>query len=208
MDQYLFFAVAGSVLVVLRYGTYLYTVYQGQTKPHAFTWLLLGSVSSIGAWAQFELNGGPSAWVLGLMAATCLLIALLAFFVGYRDYKKSDWAALIICFMAIPLWKATDNPVLALVIVVFIDFLSYWPTIRKSFNRPQTEPPISAFISGIRYLMVMLAVPDPTWENIVYPLYLMLIDWAFAVYIVIRRYQMGYPLHEYVQKKEQPQRVD
>lgn len=122
MDQYLFFAVAGSVLVMLRYGTYLYTVYQGQTKPHAFTWLLLGSVSSIGAWAQFELNGGPSAWVLGLMAATCLLIALLAFFVGYRDYKKSDWAALIICFMAIPLWKATDNPVLALVIVVFIDF--------------------------------------------------------------------------------------
>lgn len=201
IDRYVIFAAAAILLAALRYGTYLLTIYQGKTKPHAFTWLLLGSVTCVGTYAQFELNGGASTWALGFVAFTCLFIAVLAFFVGEKEYKKSDWVALIICFLAIPLWKMTGNPMLAVSIIVLIDILSYWPTIRKSFNKPHTEPPISAFISGMRYLLIILAVPDITWGNIVYPLYLMLVDWGFAVYIVIRRAQLGYPLHEYVQVK-------
>lgn len=198
---YSFFALASIALAAIRYGTYLYTIYDGKTKPHAFTWLLLGSVTSVGTYAQFKLDGGPSTWAMGFVAVTCLFIAVLAFFIGEKDYKKSDWAALIVCFLAIPLWKMTDNPVWALTIIVVIDILSYWPTIRKSYNKPQTEPPISAFISGFRYFLMLLAIPDPAWGNMVYPLYLMLVDWGFAAYIVIRRFQMGFPLHEYARER-------
>ena len=201
MDQHSFFALAAITLAALRYGTYLYTIYQGKTKPHAFTWLLLGSVTTVGTIAQFGLGGGPSAWALAFVAFTCLFIAFLALFVGERDYKTSDWAALIVCFMAIPLWKITENPMVAVILVVAIDILSYWPMIRKSFNKPQTEPPISAFISGMRYFLILFAVPEPTWESLVYPLYLMLVDWGFAGYIVIRRAQLGYPLHEYSKRQ-------
>ncbi len=130
----------------------------------------------------------------------CLFVAFLAFFIGEKDYKKSDWAALIICSLSIPLWKFTDNPMLALAIIVTIDILSYWPTMRKSFNKPHTEPPISAVISCVRYLFMILAVPEPAWGNIVYPLYLMLVDMGFAAFLIIRRAQLGYPLHEYVRE--------
>lgn len=201
IDQYALFAAAAIALAAIRYGTYLYTIYQGKTKPHAFTWLLLGCVTSVGTYAQFSLEGGPSAWALGFVAFTCLFVAVLAFFIGEKDYKKSDWVALIICLLAIPLWKLTENAMAALTIIVIIDILSYWPTIRKSFNKPQTEPPISAFISGIRYLFIILAIPELSWDNIVYPLYLMLVDWGFALYIIIRRAQLGYPLHEYAKDK-------
>jgi len=201
MDQYTLFAIAAVALAIARYGTYLYTIYKGETKPHAFTWLLLGCVTSVGAYASFGANAGPSAYAIAFVGATCLFIAILAFFIGERDYTKSDWAALIICFLAIPLWKITETPALALIIIVIIDFLSYWPTIRKSFYRPNTEPPISACISGLRYVLILLAIPEPTWDNMIYPFYLLMADWGFAVYIVIRRYQMGYPLHEYAKSK-------
>ena len=200
-DQYTAFASLAVALAALRYATYLYTIYQGKTKPHAFTWLLLGCVTGVGAYAQFALQAGPSAWALGFVALACLCIAGLAFFIGEKKYKRSDWAALIICFLAIPVWKLTDNPVSALVIVVTIDFLAYWPTIRKSYYKPQTEPPISAFISGLRYLLILLAIPEPNWGNTAYPIYLMLGDLGFGVYIVIRRAQLGYPLHEYAKPK-------
>lgn len=142
MDQYTLFAIAAVVLATMRYGTYFYTIYKGQTKPHAFTWLLLGCVASVGAYASFGANAGPSAWAIAFVGLTCLLIAGFAFFIGERDYTKSDWAALIVCFLAIPIWKITDTPAIALVIVVIIDF---WPIGQQSENL------ITSLIQSLQY---------------------------------------------------------
>jgi len=128
-------------------------------------------------------------------------ICALAFFVGEKDYAKSDWAALIVCLLAIPIWSATENPVIAIFIVMSIDSLTYWPTIRKSFNKPDTEPPISCFFAGMRYFLILFSVPDPSWQSLLYPMFLMISDWGFAVYIIVRRVQLGFPLHEYAKAK-------
>ena len=125
MDQYVFFAVAAVALAVFRYGTYFYTIFKGETKPHAFSWLLWGVVVGVGALAQFALDGGPAAWALAFVSTTCLMIAVLAYFIGEKDYTRSDWVALIACFVAIPVWKITQNPMAALFIIVTIDILSY-----------------------------------------------------------------------------------
>lgn len=201
MDQHLFFAILATLLSASRYGTYFYTIYKKETKPHAFSWLLWGTVTGVGTLAQFDLNAGPAAWALAFVSITCLGVAVLSFFIGERDYTKSDWAALFLSLMAIPVWKATDNPMTALLIVMSIDCMTYWPTIRKSFHKPQTEPPISYGFAGMRYFLMLFAVTNPNWENIIYPLFLMLTDWGFGIYIVVRRYQLGYPLHEYAKGK-------
>ena len=197
MDQYLFFAIAAVVLASVRYGIYFNTIYQGKTKPHAFTWMLWGVVTTIATFAQFSLGGGPSAWVLAFVSSTCFIVGFYALFYGARDYRKSDWVALVICILAIPVWQITKNPLAAMAIVMFIDLLTYWPTARKSFNAPQTEPPISYGFAGARYFLLLFAVSDPTWQTLMYPFFLMMTDWGFALYILIRRYQLGYPLHEY-----------
>lgn len=197
LDQYMLFAIAAIVLAMARYGTYFFTIYQGKTKPHAFSWLLWGAVTGVATLAQFSVGGGPSSWALAFVAATCLFVAGLAFFIGDRDYKKSDWVALVTCILAIPLWQATDNVLVALIIVMAIDGFSYYPTLRKSYTKPESEPPISYGLAGLRYFLLLFAVPDPTWESLMYPFYLMVLDWGAALFIVIRRAQLGYPLHEY-----------
>jgi hypothetical protein len=197
MTQYKLFAIISITLATIRYGTYLYTIYQGRTKPHAFSWLLWGTVTGIGTLAQFALNAGPSAWAMAFVSGTCLFIAALAFFIGERNYTKSDWIALITALLAIPIWQITQEPVTALFITIIIDILSYWPTIRKSHTNPQTEPPISVSLAGLRYFLMLLAIPEPTWQNCIYPATLMFVDWGFALYLVIRSTQLGHPLHEY-----------
>lgn len=200
MDQYTLFAIAAVTVAALRYGTYFYTIYQGKTKPHAFSWLLWGTVTGIGTFAQFELGAGPSAWALAFVSVVCLFIAGLSFFIGTRDYTRSDWFALIAALLAIPVWKYTENPVAAIALIVSIDLMTYWPTIRKSYHHPETEPPISCFFAGLRYFLMLFAVPEPTWQSLMYPFFLMASDWGFALYIVIRRAQLGLPLHEYARK--------
>jgi hypothetical protein len=181
------FAVLAVIAGMVRYGTYLWSVYKKETRPHAFSWFIWGLVTGIGAAAQFKLGAGLSAWVLVFVAATCLLISVLAVFVGHKDITRSDWAALIGSFIAIAVWKITANPVAAIACIIAIDFLSYWPTIRKSWNNPQGEPPLSYFWAGLRYFFAMLAVPEFKFITMLYPFWLMATDWGFLVYIVWRR---------------------
>ena len=192
-----FFAILAVIAASIRYGIYFYTIFKGDTKPHAFSWFLWGTASGIGTLAQFALHGGPSVYALGFVAITCYIVALIGFFIGEKDYTRSDWIALLTCFVAIFAWQQTNNPILAVILILLIDALTYFPTIRKSFHKPQSEPPISYGFAGLRYFLMLFAVPDPAWQTLMYPFFLMTIDWGFAVYIIIRRAQLGHPLHEY-----------
>jgi hypothetical protein len=181
------FAALAVIVALARYGTYLWSIYRMETRPHAFSWFIWGLVTSIGAAAQFDLDAGLSAWVLTFVAVTCFLISVLAVFVGHRDITRSDWAALIGSFIAIAVWAVTSNPVGAIASLIAIDFLSYWPTIRKSWADPWGEPPISYFWAGLRYFFAMLAVPEFLFVTMLYPFWLMATDWGFLVYLVWRR---------------------
>ena len=58
---------------------------------------------------------------VGYLLAYCCVI----FFIGVRDYARSDWIALIACIIAIPVWKLTQSPLIAIFIIVAIDALTY-----------------------------------------------------------------------------------
>ena len=187
LSREVIFAALAVIVALARYGTYLWSIYRRETRPHAFSWFIWGLVTSIGAAAQFELDAGLSAWVLTFVAVTCFLISVLAAFIGHRDITRSDWAALIGSFIAIAVWTVTANPIAAIASLIAIDFLSYWPTIRKSWADPWGEPPISYFWAGLRYFFAMLAVPEFVFVTMLYPFWLMATDWGFLVYLVWRR---------------------
>ena len=187
VDRFVLFAFLAIAVSVIRYGTYLWSIYKKETKPHVFSWFNWGLVTGIGAYAQFQLDGGPSAWVLTVVASTCLFIAFVALFVGEKKITRSDWVAFIGALLAVPVWLLTDNPLFALFVVIVIDILSYYPTIRKSWNDPWGEPPVSYFWAGLRYFLALFAVPDPQFSTLLYPLFLMASDWGVALFLIVRR---------------------
>lgn len=190
-----FFAGLAILVSVVRYGTYLWSIYTRDTRPHIFSWFNWGIVTGIGAYAQFALNGGPSAWVLAVVSSTCLFIAFIAVFVGEKNITRSDWFAFIGALFAIPVWLVTEDPVMAIVVIIIIDVLTYYPTIRKSWDDPWGEPPQSYFWAGLRYFLALFAVTDPSWQTLVYPFFLMASDWGVAIYILIRRRRLGTCAH-------------
>ncbi|MGE3771256.1 MAG: hypothetical protein AB7G06_09950 [Bdellovibrionales bacterium] len=181
------FAGLAIVVAAVRYITYLWSIYQRKTRPHAFSWFLWGLVTGIGAAAQAQLNGGPSVWVLTVVAATCLFISVVAVFVGEKNITRSDKITFGGALAAIVVWQLTSSPILALVCVILVDCLSYWPTIRKSWNDPWGEPPGSYFWAGLRYFLALFAVPDAKISTLLYPAFLMASDWGCMIYFIWRR---------------------
>lgn len=50
---------------------------------------------------------------------------------------------------------------------------------------------MSYFWAGLRYFLVLFAVPNPGFDTLLYPAFLMLSDWGFGLYIVWRRWALS-----------------
>ena len=187
MSHEIFFVIISTIASLIRYGTYGLSIYRKETRPHVFSWFNWGVVVAIGAYAQFQLKGGASVWGLVFVAVTCFAISFWAIFVGEKNITRSDWASFGSALIVLILWQLTDNPLIAIVLLMVFDIFSYWPTIRKSWDNPWSEPPESYFWAGLRYFFLLFAVPHPTISTLLYPFWLMAVDWAFMFYVFERR---------------------
>lgn len=186
--QHLFASLA-ITLAIIRYGYYIFTIYEGKTKPHAFSWFNWGLIIGFGAYSQCLSDfQGPSGLVFALTSFICLFIAALSLFYGERNITRKDWVVFLSVLALIPVWKTTQDPLLSLSLLIMIDGASYIPTIRKSWHDPYSEPPTAFILGGIRYFFTIFAVTTTTTASIIYPSSLMLFDLSFAAYLYWRRY--------------------
>lgn len=187
LDRAVICAVLGCLVGVVRYATYIRSILKGETNPHVFSWLNWCVMIGIGAFAQYRLGGGPSVAVLVMVCVVCAFITLLSLKYGEKNITRSDRIAFIGALLAIPVWLATHNAFYAVLIVIFIDCLTWYPTVRKTWVRPHSEPPGSYFWAGLRYFFALLAVPEFTPEKLSYPFFLMICEWVFMIYVFQRR---------------------
>ena len=180
-------AALGCLVGLIRYTTYIRSILRGDTHPHVFSWLNWCIMIGIGAWAQYKLGGGPSVAVLVMVCVVCAFITLMSLRYGEKNITRTDWIAFIGALLAVPVWQATHNPFYAVLVVIFIDCLTWYPTVRKTWVRPYSEPPGSYFWAGLRYFFAMFAVPEFTVEKLVYPFFLMICEWIFMIYVFKRR---------------------
>jgi hypothetical protein len=95
---------ASLLIAVASYVPYVRSIFVANTKPHAFTWLVWGTVMAIAFFAQLSDMAGAGSWATGLSAAFCLGIGVLALFRGEKHITRGDWIAFLATFLAIPLW--------------------------------------------------------------------------------------------------------
>lgn len=167
-------------------GTYFVSIFQGKTRPHAFSWLIWGTISSIGFAAQFAEGAGAGSWARAFGAATCFLLIFVSLFKGERHITRSDCVTLAVALTAIPLWILTETPVWSVILVCAIDTVGYIPTIRKSWLKPREESAISYGFSCCGALFSLLAVEHYTLSTWLYPAVLVGTNGAMAGFLILR----------------------
>ena len=107
-----FLGLAAVAIGLVGYFPYLWGMYRGEVRPHAFTWLLWGILTGIAYAAQVSDHAGAGSWATGATALICLGIAGAA----WRQSRLSnvapvDWYFFLAALAAIPLWLVTRAPV-------------------------------------------------------------------------------------------------
>jgi hypothetical protein len=177
-------------LAIFGYIPYVLSIRAGETKPHCFSWFIWGVLTAIAYAAQTESGAGPGSWATGLTVLVCLLVTALSAVYGEKRITRSDWLTFLAALTAIPIWYATSNPFYAILLVTLIDALGFWPTFRKSWHKPFEEHPLTYTLSAIKFLLSLLAISNFTWTTALYPASLVLMNSAFVIMVLVRRYKI------------------
>ncbi|MEK7092937.1 MAG: hypothetical protein AAB927_00460 [Patescibacteria group bacterium] len=190
-DYQVALAVLAIIIGIAGYGIYYYDIFKGKTKPHPFSWFVWGLMNVIVFFAQDTSNAGAGEWPTALVAVACLSISFVALFKGERGITKLDWACFFAALVGIVLWRITDQPLLAVIIVTITDAIAYIPTYRKAFYKPQEETTVSYALAALRSVFAIAALDSFALVNWLFPASLVLTDGGFALMLYVRRRQLA-----------------
>lgn len=170
------FVLVAAAITFIGIFLYALSTFQGKTRPNKVTWILWTIIPFITFFAQLSEGVG---WVSLFSLAYALgpLLVVIASFTNKKAYwqvSAFDIACGVISLLAILLWWATGDGILAIVFSIVADFTAGLPTLIKGYKAPETEN-ISAFVVGIISALITLATIQ-TWTVATYlfPLYILL----------------------------------
>lgn len=183
----IFFAVVSAVTNFVGLYPYIRDILAKKTKPERATWWIWLSLSTVAFSAQIAAGATWSLAMTGAQGIGVLAIAVLSLKYGYGTFRKKDYVSLLIAVLGIVLWAITDNPLTALLIVIFVDILALYLTVSKTWNNPETETLISWVLATASGLAGLLAVGAFDVTELVYPLYITFGNGFLAWVIFSRR---------------------
>lgn len=191
----LFYAAASSLLTLVAFAPYIWTIYKGETRPHAFSWIIWGITTLIVFFAQLDAEGGIGAWPTGLSALITFYIAWLAVLKrGDTEITRSDWGFFIASLISIPVWYLSSDPFWAVVILTAVDTLAFGPTLRKAYVYPGQENITFFSLFILRNIFGLLALEVWSITNMLFHLVMTLGCLVLIILVLWRRHQLRPPL--------------
>ena len=184
-----FLGIIAVILTFAGYAPYFRNILLKKTKPHVYTWLVWSFLTGIGFFIQILDKGGAGSWATGLTSLICFTIFLFALRNGEKDITYSDKSSLFGAGLALILWYLTNNPLTAVILLIIIDALGFYPTFRKSYNKPYEETISTFFLGGLRWIFAIFALQNYSVITYLYPFSLLLTNWTFVGFVIVRRKQ-------------------
>ena len=182
--------IIGSIAFLLGFVgqvVYIVSIFRDRTKPHLYTWLVWGILGTIGYFAQLHDDAGPGSWAMGITALACLLTAALALKWGEKNITRGDKIAFSTSLFAIVPWLLMKDPIGSVILISIIDVVAFYPTLRKSWNKPYEENLASYNLASIKMVLSLFALSNFTVNTALYPFAIVLVNSALVVACMIRR---------------------
>ena len=186
-DYHVVLGVLGVMIAFVGYTFYIRSILVGETKPHIFTWSILGLIDGIVFVAQIVGGAGAGAWPLGVSVIICSIIVALAVKRGEKRITASDWLFLTAALASIGAWVAMRDPLGTVVILTVINVFGTAPTFRKSFYRPDEESMIPWSFDVVRFILALVALETFSLTTALFPVGIVITNLCLVCMVLYRR---------------------
>jgi hypothetical protein len=164
--------------------SYIVSIIRGRSKPHRITRFVLLAVVLI-ATLSFHAAADTPTYILNtVLLGGNVVMFLLSLKYGMGGWAKSDIVCLTIAIIGIILWQISGNPFLSIYALVLADIAGMLPTVIKTYHSPQTEVWYFFFCDIAANIFILLAHPNITFNQYIYPGYLIVVN-AIVVALIL-----------------------
>ena len=177
-----------SVLVSISGATaYIRDTLAGKSKPNRISWSMWALAPLIGTAAALSAHADIWVTIRIFLAGFLPLLVLIASFINPQSYWKLstfDFLCGACSILALIVWGAIDSPRSAILLAAIGDGFASLPTLRKTWNHPETETRWTYIASLIAVLLILPSIPNWNIENSAFQVYLLIVDalLLFALY--------------------------
>lgn len=187
MELKVVFGVLAAALALGAYAPIYYGIFFGKIRPHIHTYSVWTVTVGIAFFASLFSAGAAGSWSLGVTTILVGGIFFLCFKYGTKDITRSDTFALFFAAVSLVLWLLTNNPVISVILVTFIEAFSFFPTLRKTWNDPYSESYWPWIINIVKHTSIIIAVSGYSVTTVFYPACLIVMNIILSAEIIIRR---------------------
>lgn len=180
-------SIAAVILTFAAYVPYYRDILKGKTHPHVYSWSLWCLLTILIVALQIKGGAGMATLVTAAAGLMCVGVIALGIKMGKKDITKSDTATAILALIAMAFWLIADQPVISLVLVVIADLLAFYPTVRKSWNKPHTETLSLYATNTVRFALALIAIESYTFLAVLWPAVWVVANGLFVVILIVRR---------------------
>ncbi|HOG15575.1 MAG TPA: hypothetical protein PK674_03225 [Candidatus Absconditabacterales bacterium] len=187
MGKYL--VILGAIVSFTGVLLYIREVFRGKAKPNKVSWLLWSVAPMIATVAALSQGVRRSVLPVFMSGFAPFLVFLVSLFVkqSYRKLSYFDYICGALSLLALLLWGITKNPNIAIIFAILSDFAAATPTLKKSWQHPDSESPIG-FIGGLfNATTAFFVLQSFSFAELAFPIYLVVIDITLISFIILGR---------------------
>ncbi len=189
------------IIGILAFIPYILGIVKRTTKPDKATWIVWAVLGGILAASYYATGATDSAWVPIGYAFGIAVVAIFALKYGEEGWTPLDKWCLAGAGGGLALWWITSEPVLALYIATAVDAIGAVPTIKKTYEKPETESGVAWFLFLAAAALNLFAIKEWSFSSASYPVYLFLLS-VVMVALLLRKPKKGKNARKTPLKKE------
>ncbi len=180
-------SIGAALILIATTPAYLRHSLSGPTRPHPLSWGVWTVLGTLGAISTTVAGGGVAVVPLYVADALTALVFVVAWRQRDAGISRSElWPAIPAAVGAI-VWIASQDPLAGAIGVVVADSSGGWPTLRKTWLQPRSEPPFLWAMDAVAFLLGCLSVSNVTPATMLYPIYLTVACALIAAVAWLRR---------------------
>ena len=149
---------------------YLRDIARGTTKPQRASWLVWASLSVVASVSQLIEGEMSGAWLASGAAVGFTAVFIASIRRGEGGLARADVVAIVAASVGVALSLVVRQPMIALLAVVFAEFVATALTARKALLRPQTETLSTWMIDAVAGALAVAATTELSVAALIYPL--------------------------------------
>jgi hypothetical protein len=181
------FTILSGIIVVASATIYSFDTLRGRNQPNRVTWAMWTIAPMIGFAAQISEGVGLQS-ILTFAGGFGPFLVLIASFVNSKAYWRLttfDLACGSLSLTALVLWAITGKGLVALGLSIVADFFAAAPTIKKSYQKPESESGYPFLLGAVAASITLLTIEEWTLANSAFGVYCLLVDSLIAGLVLL-----------------------